>query len=530
MVYSGDLKSPVARHGGSSPPTRTSPTINILSGQSHQKHRYKHLAMQNIFLDLPDFIETDPRKNRAKKVSGYTYNVNAKFQYVRHRTTMPEHLVSGMSVLDLGCCIGATGAWVLSNGATSYTGVEIETPFCEIATENLTKHFANYTWKIVNQSFNEFFKLNTEKFDLVVAFGVMYTALDFNKFVNQLTSVTNQRIIVDSMIPPHILDLKKLNFPCAEIDKLAIAELVTLRMMGTPGVFPGRDVESATASLTYLSAILNENNFLLETDYTNKLTNDFLKNEYVGRWCASFVKSTDCEIPASYEDQYKNDPNQFISKEWKFDKKIADKFVSHAQNHIPGYDKIIGKTVNLCQKMLTLDSTCKIIDVGCATGNTIKQLASAGFHNLVGVDSSVDMLLQARKDGIDKLAHIVKRDTFPVDKGPFRVVICNWTLHFIKDKETYLKDIYDSLQPGGSLILTDKTYNDGIDLELYHDFKRTRGVTEVEIMAKAESVKNVMYIDPPEWYLSTLKSIGFEKISIIDADYCFTSFLATKGG
>lgn len=34
QVYSGDLKSPVARHGGSTPP---GPTIDILSGQSHQK-------------------------------------------------------------------------------------------------------------------------------------------------------------------------------------------------------------------------------------------------------------------------------------------------------------------------------------------------------------------------------------------------------------------------------------------------------------------------------------------------------------
>ena len=220
---------------------------------------------------------------------------------------------------------------------------------------------------------------------------------------------------------------------------------------------------------------------------------------------------------------------------WKFDKKIASEFINHAQHHIPGYERIIKKTVSLCQKLLpSFDHESmhkyKIIDVGCATGNTIRQLQKVGFQSLVGVDSSTDMLLQARNEGLDKIAHIVKSDTFPTNKGTFQIIICNWTLHFIKDKETYLTDMYNSLETGGSLILTDKTYNDGIDLELYHDFKRNQGVTEAEIVAKAESVKNVMYIDPPDWYLNTLKSVGFTRVTIIDADYCFTSFLATKGG
>jgi glycine cleavage system H lipoate-binding protein len=101
-------------------------------------------------------------------------------------------------------------------------------------------------------------------------------------------------------------------------------------------------------------------------------------------------------------------------------------------------------------------------------------------------------------------------------------------MHFIDDKVNYIKEIYDSLPTGGMLILTDKTYNDMINIKLYHHYKKTMGVSDDEICAKAESVKDVMKINPPEWYLAELRSAGFDMVSIVDADYCFTSFLAVK--
>ena len=138
------------------------------------------------------------------------------------------------------------------------------------------------------------------------------------------------------------------------------------------------------------------------------------------------------------------------------------------------------------------------------------------------------MLTKARDNGVDKYAYLIESSTFPSNAGPFDVVVCNWTLHFIKNKQDYLADIYHSLNPGGLLILSDKTSTDHLDIELYHDFKKTQGVSHEEILAKATSVKDIMFIDPPGWYLDNLKTIGFDHVSIIDADYCFTSFLAVK--
>jgi tRNA (cmo5U34)-methyltransferase len=204
---------------------------------------------------------------------------------------------------------------------------------------------------------------------------------------------------------------------------------------------------------------------------------------------------------------------------WKFDKVVAETFVDHARQHIPNYDSIIEKTVDVCKHLLSPDQ--KIIDIGCATGQTLRQLQSAGFTNLVGVDASADMLALCDVD-----AKLIYSETLPTDT--YSAVISNWTLHFIKNKEAYLADIYRSLDTGGFLFLTDKTSKDPLAIHFYHNYKRSNGVSEHEIQQKAESVESIMYINDPGWYLKTLADLGFKTVQIADANWCFTSFIAVK--
>jgi tRNA (cmo5U34)-methyltransferase len=205
---------------------------------------------------------------------------------------------------------------------------------------------------------------------------------------------------------------------------------------------------------------------------------------------------------------------------WKFDANVAQTFVNHARGHIPNYDTVIDKSVAVCKKLLSQDSS--IIDVGCATGETLRRLNRAGFNNLTGVESSHAMLNHC-DPGIAKILH---SDQFP--EQTFNGVLCNWTLHFIKDKETYLADIYRNLSDGGFLILSEKTSQDSTMIEFYHDFKSSMGVSAEEIAAKAESVRDIMYIDTPKWYLETLDNLGFKNIQIVDASWCFTTFFCIK--
>jgi trans-aconitate methyltransferase len=207
-------------------------------------------------------------------------------------------------------------------------------------------------------------------------------------------------------------------------------------------------------------------------------------------------------------------------KPWTFDSTVAEDFSSHAKKHIPGYDRVIDKAVSLCCHML--DKNASIIDVGCAIGETLERLHQNGFTNLHGVDNSEAMLLKANPN----IASLILSEKLPDIR--YDAVLLNWTLHFIKDKRSYLDSVYENLYDGGFLIVSDKTSNDSPYLQLYHEFKQNQGVSQQEINDKAKSLIGKMFINDQHWYNSALIGAGFRNISIIDADWCFTTFLAWK--
>ena len=57
----------------------------------------------------------------------------------------------------------------------------------------------------------------------------------------------------------------------------------------------------------------------------------------------------------------------------------------------------------------------------------------------------------------------------------YDLVLMNWTLHFIKDKEDYLESIFHRCE---TLIMTDKLVQSDKTKELYYNFKRKNGISE----------------------------------------------------
>ena len=90
--------------------------------------------MTNNFVDpadrCPEFIDADPRVNRYG-VNGYPINKN--FMLRRHYHMFKTLDLTGKRVLDLGSCTGYTGAFVLSNGASYYRGIELNKTFSDLS-------------------------------------------------------------------------------------------------------------------------------------------------------------------------------------------------------------------------------------------------------------------------------------------------------------------------------------------------------------------------------------------------------------
>jgi tRNA (cmo5U34)-methyltransferase len=210
------------------------------------------------------------------------------------------------------------------------------------------------------------------------------------------------------------------------------------------------------------------------------------------------------------------------STSWQFDQHVAKIFADHARQHIPNYDQVIDLTVSLCEQKLNANSP--ILEIGCAVGETVKKLNLKNFSNIHAVDNSQDMIDKCPAD----MANYYCSSEFPTINIKFQAILCNWTLHFIQDKISYLKKIFDQLEPGGLLVLSEKTQNSGLALEQYHKFKSSMGVSDEQIRAKALSLTNVMFIHDVRWYFSTLEDLGFKQIYIAQASWCFTTFVAVK--
>lgn len=476
----------------------------------------------NIFMDVfqkfPQFIDNDIRTGRANP-GGYPVTYDWMIQ--RHTALLPQELIHGKSVLDLGCCVGATGAWALELGAASYTGVEIQKKFVDQANQNFQQCFPDSNWNIIESSLENFFKSNTEKYDLVYAGGILYSSLYYQELLANIVAITNYNLVIESKTPGIVIEGRKQNIK--NIDEWPLVEYS--RSVGM--VHEEKDnlnIHSAIPSLPAITLLLEEFGFFQSSDYTN-----IKVNNYGLRYGAIFEKKLPVKKYTTeavyYSPDKKTTPwKTIIPDEWEFNENIAKTFVRHATMHIPDYKKVINLSVSICNKILVNAEEDRIIDVGCATGETINELYKNGYCNLVGVDASQAMINECNKN----YAYYVLSEDFPLEHGPYHAVLCNWTLHFIKEKRNYLEKIYQGLKLGGFVLLTDKTENQGLALDLYHDFKRSCFVTESEIVAKAESVKNKMYIDCPVWYINTLQDIGFTNVSILNAAPCFTTFIGFK--
>lgn len=206
-----------------------------------------------------------------------------------------------------------------------------------------------------------------------------------------------------------------------------------------------------------------------------------------------------------------------MNESWIFDEVVATRFQHEAESHIPSYNVVINKSVDFAKKTLQPDDL--IIDVGSALGFTINKFKAAGFINVMGVDNSPAMIAKSLYSDT-----IVHSSTLPINK--YKLVLINWTLHFILDKQEYLQRVYDSLD-NGYLILTDKMKQSDKVKEMYYDFKRNNGVADEYIYKKENSLKTIMHCKSVEWYINHLTVIGFN-IDIIHADLGFVTFLCYK--
>lgn len=207
---------------------------------------------------------------------------------------------------------------------------------------------------------------------------------------------------------------------------------------------------------------------------------------------------------------------------WTFDQNVANRFQHEAQAHIPDYDRVIDLSMACVRQVFGPDLGIHIVDVGSALGHTMHRFITAGYQNVHGIDNSPAMI------GSSLYPDRVFNSSQFVGQDQWHVVLANWTLHFVQEREQYLSNIFAGMKSGGLLIVTDKM-DHSTELEnLYHDFKRSNGVSEQIIHTKKESLQGVLTTQPLSWYMDVLNKLGFQQVQVINTRYMFSTLYARK--
>ncbi len=228
-------------------------------------------------------------------------------------------------------------------------------------------------------------------------------------------------------------------------------------------------------------------------------------------------------------------------KDFKFNSSVADVFDDMVTRSVPFYDEIHFIIKDILNKT-TFDNGL-IYDLGCSTGTTIALMYShlktqKRFPSFIGVDNSAPMIKQCRQKLAQKQIKnytLICKNIEQLDFLPSNLIVMNYTLQFVdpKIREMILKKIYSSLVPGGIFILSEKISctNKKIDdlfIDLYYDFKKRNGYSELAIAQKREALENILIPLTPSKQMAMLKKAGFKKNDLLFKWYNFASFIGIK--
>lgn len=132
----------------------------------------------------------------------------------------------------------------------------------------------------------------------------------------------------------------------------------------------------------------------------------------------------------------------------------------------PNRVKLAEDVAAAIKKQVDISSTMDVADFGCGTGLLSLQLQPM-VHSLTGIDSSQGML-DVLKEKIDRLqlanvqTQLVDLDKGDTLSGRYDLIVCNMTLHHIKNVSPLLNQLYKVLAPGGTLCITDLDLDGGL--------------------------------------------------------------------
>lgn len=150
----------------------------------------------------------------------------------RHAAMLPPETLPGKTVLDLGCCIGASGYWVLNHGAAHYTGVEVQEEYARVATALFRTHGASSKYTIHQSDLIGWLESRTrdallgtrsETWDIVMLAGVLYGFTDPLYILRMASRLARESVVIDMLYPQYQLDPQTAYMEIVPLQRMVLA-------------------------------------------------------------------------------------------------------------------------------------------------------------------------------------------------------------------------------------------------------------------------------------------------------------------
>ena len=241
-------------------------------------------------------------------------------------------------------------------------------------------------------------------------------------------------------------------------------------------------------------------------------------------------------------DKIYNKPSD--DKPFRFNDAVAKVFPDMLRRSIPGYDATIEAIGSLAARYVLQDTNC--YDLGCSLGAAtiaMRQGIDTPGCRIVAVDTAPAMTKRCREilaEDDRQFApatpvEVLRADIRDIEFKNASMIVLNYTLQFLPmiDRDALMRSIYDGLNDGGLLVLSEKVVDEIPEMEellvdLHREHKRRNDYSALEVSRKRAALDNVLIPETVAAHRSRLAEAGFSHTAVWLRYFNFVSIIAIR--